>query len=89
MVRCSLEFWVKAMLLNTVYSLRYSLDVIKEEVLHLVHKGIISRNQRIYNLCQYIPAREWHYMEMELEQGNFLLRDRISDLIGREEWDND
>ncbi|MGB5959346.1 MAG: DUF4327 family protein [Coleofasciculaceae cyanobacterium] len=77
------------MLLHTVDSFRYSLDVIREEVRHLVQTGIVSRNQRIYNLCQYIPAREWHYMEMELEQGSFLLRDRISDLIGREEWDND
>lgn len=77
------------MFLNTVDSLHYSLDVIREEVHDLVQKGIISRNQRIYNLCQYIPAREWHYMEMELEQGNFLLRDRISDLLGREEWNND
>lgn len=77
------------MLLNTVDSVRYSLDVIREEVRHLVQKGIVSRNQRIYNICQCIPAREWHYMEMELEQSNFLLRDRISDLIGREEWDND
>lgn len=77
------------MLLNTVDSIGYSLDVIRDEVLNLVKKGVVSRNQRIYSICQFIPAREWHYMEMELEQSNFLLRDRISDLIGREEWDND
>lgn len=77
------------MLLNTVESLHYSLDVIRDEVVQMVQKGVVSRNQRIYNLFQCIPAREWHYMEMELEQGNFLLRDRISDLIGREEWAND
>lgn len=80
------------MLLNTLEiatSVRYSLDVIRDEVRQMVQQGIVSRNQRIYAICQYIPAREWNYMEIELEQGNFLLRDRISDLLGREEWQND
>ena len=77
------------MLLNTVESLHYSLEVIRDEVRQLVQKGVVSRNQKIFNLCQYIPAREWYYIEMALEQDNFLLRDRISDLLGREEWHND
>jgi hypothetical protein len=80
------------MLLNTLElatPVRYSLDVIRDEVLHLVQQGIVSRYQQIYTLCQYIPAREWDCLETELEQNNFLLRDRIGDLISREEWDND
>ncbi len=80
------------MLLNTVElakPVRYSLDVIRDEVRHLVQQGIVSRHQRIYTICQYIPAREWDCLETELEQGNFLLRDRICDLLGREEWHND
>ncbi len=77
------------MLLNKVKSVHYSLDMIREEVRYLVNKGVVSRNQRIYNLCQYIPARDWNCMEMELEQEDFLLHDRISDLLGREEWAND
>lgn len=68
---------------------QYSLDVIKEEARLLVQKGIISRQQPIYNLCQYIPAREWAWVESELEKSNFLLRDRIGDLMGHEEWEND
>lgn len=70
-------------------SLRYSIDVIQEEARHLVEKGAISRQQPIYVLCQYIPAREWVCVECELERCDFLLRDRIGDLIGSEEWDND
>ncbi len=70
-------------------SLRYSIDVIQEEARHLVEKGAISRQQPIYVLCQYIPAREWVCVECELERCDFLLRDRIADLIGSEEWDND
>ena len=70
-------------------SIRYSIDVIQDEARHLVEKGIVSRQQPIYVLCQYIPAREWVYIECELERCNFLLRDRIADLMGSEEWDND
>ncbi|WP_448573840.1 DUF4327 family protein [Trichothermofontia sp.] len=75
-------------MLNTL-SVRYSLDVIQEEARHLVDRGLLSRQQPIYSLCQYIPAREWVCVECELERNNFLLRDRIGDLMGNEQWDND
>lgn len=74
---------------NTLQPVRYSLDVIREEARRLVHLGIVSRYQPIYILWQCIPAREWSCLENELEQGDFLLRDRIGDLLGREEWLND
>jgi hypothetical protein len=77
------------MSLNTVPPIHYSLDVIQDEARQLVQKGVVSRQQPIYSLCQYIPAREWVGIECELEKCDFLLRDRIGDLIGREEWDND
>lgn len=77
------------MSVNTVPSIQYSLKVIQDEARQLVYKGVISRQQPIYSLCQYIPAREWVCIECELEKCDFLLRDRIADLIGHEEWDND
>ncbi|MGA7938186.1 MAG: DUF4327 family protein [Kovacikia sp.] len=67
-------------------SLPYSLDVIRDEARQLVEKGTLGRQQRIYALCQYIPAREWEYIECELERNGFLLRDRIADLLGAEVW---
>lgn len=70
-------------------TVQYSIDLIREEARNLVKQGIVGRQQPIYTLCQYIPAREWGYVESELEQHNFLLRDRIADLMGREDWDND
>ncbi|HEY9877987.1 MAG TPA: DUF4327 family protein [Leptolyngbyaceae cyanobacterium] len=70
-------------------SLRYTIDVIRDEARQLVQKGVISRQQPIYTLCRYIPAREWALVEGELENEGFLLRDRISDLMGREDWEND
>jgi hypothetical protein len=69
--------------------IRYSLAVIRDEARQLVQQGVVSRQQAIYTLCQYIPAREWIYVEHELEQNDFLLRDRIGDLISGEDWTND
>ena len=70
-------------------SMQYSLDIIQDEARQLVQKGLVSRQQPIYILCQFIPAREWACIEGELERCNFLLRDRIGDLMGREDWEND
>jgi hypothetical protein len=70
-------------------TVRYSLDVIQDEARHLVEDGLISRQQPIYTLCQFIPPREWACIEYELEKCDFLLRDRIGDLLSSETWEND
>ncbi len=75
------------MVINT--NVKYDLEVIREEARQLLKKGVISRNQPIYVLCQYIPGRDWVCAELELEKNEFLLRDKIIDLLGREDWDED
>jgi uncharacterized protein YqgQ len=70
-------------------SIHYSIDMIKDEVRHLVDKGTVSRHQPIYVLCQFIPAREWVCVECELERCDYLLRDQIGDLVSSETWEND
>lgn len=70
-------------------TVQYSMDLLQDEARQLVQKGIVSRQQPIYVLCKYIPAREWACVECELERCDFLLRDRIGDLLGHEEWEND
>lgn len=79
------------MLLNAIPCLQtqYSLEVIQEEARLLVHKGIISRKQPISAPCQYIPPRDWVDFASELAANEYLLRDRIGDLLGREQWYND
>jgi hypothetical protein len=67
----------------------YTLDMVRDEARHLVACGYVNRQQPIYVMCQYIPAREWNQVETELEFGGFLLRDRMVDLLGHEEWEND
>ena len=76
-------------MIQSTIKIQYSLDVIQDEALHLVHEGVLSRQQPIYTLCQFIPPREWACVECELEKCDFLLRDRIADLIGSEKWEND
>jgi hypothetical protein len=68
---------------------KYDLEVIKEEARELVKKGAIRRNEPIYALCRFIPGRDWVCVELELEKNEFLLRDKIIDLLGREDWDED
>lgn len=67
----------------------YSIKMIQDEVRQMVERGLVSRNQPIYTLCQYIPPREWVCVECELERCDYLLRDQIGDLIASECWDND
>lgn len=77
-------------MLNTTKSrARYSIDIIKEEAYQLVRQGKLHRQQPIYTLCQYIPAREWTEVECELERYDFLLRDAIIDLLSHEKWTDD
>jgi hypothetical protein len=70
-------------------AVRYDIEVIKEEARELVNRGSVSRNQPIYALCKYIPGRDWICVEVELEKNDFLLRDKIIDLLGREDWNED
>ncbi|MGB5635088.1 MAG: DUF4327 family protein [Waterburya sp.] len=35
------------------------------------------------------PAREWLGIECELERADYLLRDRVGDLIGEQKWEED
>lgn len=67
----------------------YSIDRLKEEILSLVEKGIIRRYQQLYVLCEYLPPREWVGIEYELERFGYLLRDRVVDLVGEPEWNDD
>ena len=69
--------------------IRYSIERLKEEILSLLERGIIRRNQQLYVLCEYLPPREWLGVEYELEQWGYLLRDRVVDLVGEPKWNDD
>ncbi|MBW4565130.1 MAG: DUF4327 family protein [Mojavia pulchra JT2-VF2] len=68
---------------------KYGIQLIKEEARQLVKKGLLNRQQPIYTLYQYIPGRDWDSIELELESNEFLLRDRIIDLLSCEDWQQD
>jgi hypothetical protein len=66
-----------------------SIGDICEEARHLVESGSVRREQPIQSLNKYFADREWGFVEHELELNQFLLRDRISDLMSKEDWSND
>ena len=70
-------------------STSYSIDILRDEARQLIETGIISRQQSIYTLCKYIPAREWVTIECQLERNDYLLRDPIGDLVSYDRWEND
>lgn len=76
-------------MISTVSTKRYSIGTIREEVFNLVETGVVSLDQPLRILCEYLPAQYWHKIERELERNDYLLRDRIIDLIGALRWEND
>ncbi len=72
-----------------VATVDYSIDEIKDQARHLVERGIVDRHQPIFILCEFIPPREWICVECELERNDYLLRDRIGDLLAQDEWEED
>jgi hypothetical protein len=65
------------------------IEAIQEEARRLVYSGKLGRQKPIYTLCHFFPAREWEAVELELEAHGYLLRDRVTDLLGHETWDED
>ncbi|MBE9195012.1 DUF4327 family protein [Synechocystis sp. LEGE 06083] len=65
----------------------FSLEVIRSTASELVRQNRLDRQQPIYTLCQFIPARQWLAVERELEMHDYLLRDHIIDLMNCEAWD--
>ena len=76
-------------MISTATTKRYSIDTIREEATDLVQMGVIALNQPIRILFEYLPARQWNYVESELELHDYLLRDRVIDLVGDIKWEWD
>lgn len=76
-------------MLSTASTTRYSLATIREEATNLVQIGVVSLNQPLRILFEYLPAQQWNSIESELEKYDYLLRDRIIDLVGEINWESD
>ena len=68
---------------------RYSLDTIQDDVKALVEKGTLAKRHQIYALARHYSTSEWKSVEQVLETNDYMLRDSVCDLIGRESWMND
>jgi hypothetical protein len=67
----------------------HSIAEIQDEVRALVARGSVGRQQRIYELSKYFDDRQWQNVEHQLAANNFLLRDCVIELAGKESWIND
>ncbi|MEM8677111.1 MAG: DUF4327 family protein [Cyanobacteria bacterium P01_G01_bin.67] len=76
-------------MISTTSTKRYSIATIREEASNLVQVGVVALNQPLRILFEYLPAKQWNSIECELERYDYLLRDRIIDLVGEPNWDND
>lgn len=83
------DIYMTSATVSSSTKIAYSLDSIKDEARQLIEKGVISRQQPIYVLCKFIPAREWVGVECELERCDYLLRDPVGDLVSYQTWEND
>ncbi|MGB3295272.1 MAG: DUF4327 family protein [Phormidesmis sp.] len=73
----------------TTYKEIYDIEMLRDEARNLIAQGRVNRQQPIYALCQYISEREWACIEINLTENEFLMRDRIIDLLSREQWHED
>lgn len=76
-------------MLTTTAIQRYSISTIREEAINLVQRGVIALDQPLRILFEYLPPRQWNLIECELERYDYLLRDRIIDLVGEVNWSSD
>jgi hypothetical protein len=68
---------------------QYDLCDVRDEVKALVAKGLIARHHCIYSVCRFFNHRDWLNIEKILEAHDYLLRDSVLDLLGKEIWAND
>ena len=76
-------------MLSIALTKRYSICAIREEAINLLEIGAITVDQPLRILFKYMPANEWSMIECELERYDYLLRDRIIDLVGEISWKSD
>jgi hypothetical protein len=62
---------------------------IQSEVRALVDRGTVGRKHRIYELCKHFKPYEWEEMERTFVESEYLLRDYVGDLMGKESWVSD
>ena len=68
---------------------QYSIQNIQDEARALVSRGSLGKKTQIYSLSRYFEPEDWQSVERILEANEFLLRDSVCDLIGKEAWLND
>lgn len=74
---------------SSIADIQYSITGIQDEVRALVARGLVGKQQRIYELKKYFSDRRWQAIEELLDTHDYVLRGHVIDLIGKESWTND
>jgi Domain of unknown function (DUF4327) len=74
---------------SSIADIQYSITDIQDEVRALVARGLVSKQERIYELRKFFSARKWQTIEHLLDTHDYVLRGHIIDLVGKEAWTND
>jgi hypothetical protein len=67
----------------------YTLQDVQGEVQALIMRGAVGYQNHLYDLVEFFGYGEWRQIQRLLESNEYLLRDNIIDLVGRECWAND
>jgi hypothetical protein len=70
-------------------AIRYSMSGIRAEVRYLLSEGRLRRGQPVSVLCEFFSAQEWKAIAEELELAGIQPHERLTDLIGPEDWPDD
>jgi uncharacterized protein affecting Mg2+/Co2+ transport len=74
---------------SSIADIQYSITDIQDEVRSLVGRGLVGKQERIYELKKYFSDRKWRTIEQLLDDHDYVLRGHIIDLVGKEAWTND
>jgi Domain of unknown function (DUF4327) len=74
---------------HSIADIQYSITDLQDEVRALVARGLVGKQQRIYELRKYFSDRKWQTIERLLDTYDYVLRGHIIDLVGKESWTND
>lgn len=67
----------------------YSITDLRDEVRELVARGLVGRQQRIYELRRCFGDRRWPNIEPLLIEHEYTPKNYVIDLVGQESWTND
>ncbi len=68
--------------------LKYNLEASEDKARYAVAQRVITCQQSICVLSEYIPPGKWYFLEYDLKERKFQISKRIKDFIATPKQDN-